>query len=53
MGGGLGGLAQDWLSVTVLGVPAAVLALLATTITLAEGRTNTVKASLRTAENRR
>ncbi|MEV1001327.1 MFS transporter [Nonomuraea sp. NPDC050202] len=53
MGGGLGGLAQDWLSATVLGVPAAVLALLATTITLAEGRTNTVKASLRTAENRR
>jgi predicted MFS family arabinose efflux permease len=53
MGGGLGGLAQDWLSVTLLGVPAAVLALLATTITLAEGRTNTVKASLRTAENRR
>jgi predicted MFS family arabinose efflux permease len=53
MGGGLGGLAQDWLSVTVLGVPAAVLALLATTITLAEGRINTVKASLRTAENRR
>lgn len=53
MGGGLGGLAQDWLSVTVLGVPAAVLALLATTITLAEGRIDTVKASLRTAENRR
>ncbi|TMR92383.1 MFS transporter [Nonomuraea basaltis] len=53
MGGGLGGLAQDWLSVTVLGVPAAVLALLATTITLAEGRIDTVKASLRAAENRR
>ncbi|WP_327588281.1 MFS transporter [Nonomuraea sp. NBC_00507] len=53
MGGGLGGLAQDWLSVTVLGVPAAVLALLATTITLAEGRIDTVKASLWAAENRR
>ncbi|MET7462958.1 MFS transporter [Nonomuraea sp. NPDC005501] len=53
MGGGLGGLAQDWLSVTVLGVPAAVLALLATTITLAEGRTDTAKASLRAAESRR
>ncbi|MFI7641562.1 MFS transporter [Nonomuraea sp. NPDC049400] len=53
MGGGLGGLAQDWLPVTVLGVPAAVLALLATTITLAEGRIDTVKASLRAAENRR
>ncbi|MFD1542417.1 MFS transporter [Nonomuraea guangzhouensis] len=38
IGGGLGGLAQEWLSVTLLGVPAAVLALLATTITVVEGR---------------
>ncbi len=38
MGGGLGGLAQDWLSVTALGVPAAVLALLATIVTLAGRR---------------
>ncbi|MEQ4720352.1 MFS transporter [Nonomuraea sp. B19D2] len=53
MGGGLGGLAQDWLPVTMLGVPGAVLALLATTITLAEGRTDTAKAAVRAAENRR
>ncbi|TDD12048.1 MFS transporter [Nonomuraea deserti] len=53
MGGGLGGLAQDWLPVTMLGVPAAVLALLATTATLAEGRTDTAKTALRAAENRR
>ncbi|MBF8193050.1 MFS transporter [Nonomuraea sp. K274] len=53
MGGGLGGLAQDWLPVTMLGVPAAVLALLATTITLAEGRIDTVKTAVRAAENRR
>lgn len=38
-GGGLRGLAQDWLPVTLLGVPAAALALLATIITVAEGRT--------------
>jgi predicted MFS family arabinose efflux permease len=37
-GGGLGGLAQDWLPVTLLGVPAAALALLATVVTVAEGR---------------
>ncbi|MEV4159273.1 MFS transporter [Nonomuraea dietziae] len=53
MGGGLGGLAQDWLPVTMLGVPAAVLALLATTITLAEGRIDTAKTAVRAAENRR
>lgn len=34
VGGGWGGLAQEWLPVTLLGVPAAVLALLATTITV-------------------
>jgi MFS transporter, DHA1 family, inner membrane transport protein len=39
VGGGLGGLAHGWLPVTVLGVPAAVLALLATVVTIAEGRT--------------
>ncbi|MEU4330906.1 MFS transporter [Nonomuraea dietziae] len=49
VGGGLGGLAQEWLSVTLLGVPAAVLALLATTITLVDGRVDPAKA----AENRR
>lgn len=38
VGGVLGGLTQDWLSVTLLGVPAAVLALLATSVTVAEGR---------------
>ncbi|WP_433467426.1 MFS transporter [Spirillospora sp. CA-128828] len=38
IGGVLGGLSQDWLSITLLGVPAAVLALLATTVTFAEGR---------------
>ncbi len=45
MGGGLGGLAQDWLSVTLLGVPAAVLALLATTVTVVEGRADPAKAA--------
>jgi DHA1 family inner membrane transport protein len=44
-GGGLGGTAQDWLSVTLLGVPAAVLALLATIVTVAAGRTDPPKAS--------
>ncbi|MFI9561003.1 MFS transporter [Nonomuraea endophytica] len=39
IGGGLGGLAQEWLPVAWLGVPAAVLVLLATTITIVEGRT--------------
>jgi MFS transporter, DHA1 family, inner membrane transport protein len=53
MGGGLGGLAQDWLSVTLLGVPAAVLALIATTITLAERSVDIVEASQRAAENHR
>ncbi|MFG3437226.1 MFS transporter [Nonomuraea sp. NPDC047897] len=53
VGGGLGGLAQDWLPVTMLGVPAAVLALLATTITLAEGRIDTVQTAVRAVENRR
>ncbi|GAA2426067.1 MFS transporter [Actinomadura vinacea] len=38
IGGVLGGLSQDRLSITLLGVPAAVLALLATTVTFAEGR---------------
>ncbi|GAA0939305.1 MFS transporter [Nonomuraea longicatena] len=50
MGGGLGGLAQDWLPVTVLGVPAAVLAFLATTVTLAERRADTTQSSLSAAE---
>jgi MFS transporter, DHA1 family, inner membrane transport protein len=45
VGGVLGGLTQDWLSVTLLGVPAAVLALLATTVTVAEGRANRAKTS--------
>ncbi|AZM50770.1 MFS transporter [Streptomyces sp. WAC 06738] len=36
--GGFGGLAQDWLSVTLLGLPAAALALVATAVTVAEGR---------------
>jgi predicted MFS family arabinose efflux permease len=40
IGGVLGGLSQDWLSITLLGVPAAVLALLATVITFTEGRAN-------------
>jgi DHA1 family inner membrane transport protein len=53
MGGGLGGLAQDWLSVTLLGVPAAVLALLATIVTVAEGRADPAKTSLRTAQTDR
>ncbi|WP_232667542.1 hypothetical protein [Pseudonocardia sp. TRM90224] len=35
-GGVIGGLSQDWLSITLLGVPAAIVALLATTITRAE-----------------
>lgn len=38
VGGVLGGVTQDWLSATLLGIPAAVLALLATTITVIEGR---------------
>jgi DHA1 family inner membrane transport protein len=53
MGGGLGGLAQDWLSVTLLGVPAAVLVLLATIVTLAEGRADPAKTSLRAAKTDR
>jgi hypothetical protein len=53
MGGGLGGLAQDWLSVTLLGVPAAVLALLATIVTVAEGRADPAKTSLRAAQTSR
>jgi MFS transporter, DHA1 family, inner membrane transport protein len=53
MGGGLGGLAQDWLSVTVLGVPAALLALLATIVTLAERKADLAKGSLTAAENTR
>ncbi|MCT2592192.1 MFS transporter [Streptomyces sp. N2-109] len=53
MGGGLGGLAQDWLSVTLLGVPAAVLALLATTVTVVEGRREPVKTSPMAAGNHR
>ncbi|RNL86935.1 MFS transporter [Halostreptopolyspora alba] len=50
VGGALGGLTQDWLSVTLLGVPAAVLALLATTITVAEGRANRERTSPGTPE---
>ncbi|KAB2350084.1 MFS transporter [Actinomadura rudentiformis] len=46
LGGGLGGPAQDWLSVTLLGLPAAVLALLATIVTVAEARADPAKASL-------
>ncbi|QKW33018.1 MFS transporter [Actinomadura sp. NAK00032] len=38
LGGVLGGLSQDRLSITLLGVPAAVLALLATAVTFTEGR---------------
>ncbi|GAA1595792.1 MFS transporter [Actinomadura kijaniata] len=38
IGGALGGLSQDRLSITLLGVPAAVLALLATAVTFAEAR---------------
>jgi MFS transporter, DHA1 family, inner membrane transport protein len=53
MGGGLGGLAQDRLSVTLLGVPAAVLALLATIVTVAEGRADPAKTSLRAAQTYR
>ncbi|MFE0153667.1 hypothetical protein ACFWY5_41485 [Nonomuraea sp. NPDC059007] len=49
IGGGLGGLAQEWMQVTLLGVPAAVLVLLATTITVVEGRVASPKA----AANRR
>ncbi|MFI0451405.1 MFS transporter [Actinomadura sp. 6N118] len=49
MGGGLGGPAQDWLSVTLLGLPAAALALLATIVTLAEGRADPAKAPLTSA----
>lgn len=45
VGGVLGGLSQDWLSITLLGVPAAILALLATTVTFAEGRAKQAKAS--------
>jgi predicted MFS family arabinose efflux permease len=46
MGGGLGGLAQDRLSVTVLGVPAAVLALLATIVTVAEGKADRARPAM-------
>jgi hypothetical protein len=53
MGGGLGGLTQDWLPATALGVPAAGLALLATLVTIAEGRAVPVKTSPRAAENSR
>ncbi|GGW88654.1 MFS transporter [Streptomyces lomondensis] len=38
LGGGLGGIAQDWLPVTSLGLPAAVLALVATTLTVVHGK---------------
>ncbi|NBE98858.1 MFS transporter [Nonomuraea sp. KC401] len=37
-GGVLGGLSQSWLPITLLGLPAAVLALLATMVTFAQGR---------------
>lgn len=53
MGGGLGGLAQDWLSVAILGVPAAGLALLATVLTVAGGTTDPARASPRAAANSR
>ena len=39
VGGLLGGLSLDWLPVTLIGVPAAILALLATAITLSYART--------------
>ncbi|MEU5974717.1 MFS transporter [Streptomyces sp. NPDC047315] len=39
LGGGLGGLAQDWLPVTSLGIPAAFLALIATVLTVVHART--------------
>ncbi|MGP3974204.1 MFS transporter [Streptomyces sp. 8N114] len=45
VGGVLGGFSQDWLSVTLLGLPAAVLAVVATTVTLAEGRAAQAKPS--------
>jgi MFS transporter, DHA1 family, inner membrane transport protein len=38
IGGGLGGLAQDWLPAALLGVPAAVLALVATILTVVRRR---------------
>ncbi|MGW5680128.1 MFS transporter, partial [Streptomyces sp. NPDC003860] len=34
MGGGLGGIAQDWIPVTSLGLPAAFVALVATVLTI-------------------
>lgn len=58
IGGGLGGLAQDWIPVTFLGVPAAALGLFATAFTVAEGRNRRSSAGVRptgepTAEGRR
>jgi len=38
IGGVLGGVSQEWFSITLLGVPAAVMALLATMVTVFEGR---------------
>ncbi|WP_100444826.1 MFS transporter [Glycomyces xiaoerkulensis] len=38
VGGVLGGLSQDWLSITLLGVPAAVLAVLAAAVTVAQAQ---------------
>lgn len=38
MGGVLGGVSQEWFAITLLGVPAAAMALLATLVTAVEGR---------------
>lgn len=38
MGGILGGIAQEWLAIALLGVPAAIMAVLATALTVTEGR---------------
>jgi predicted MFS family arabinose efflux permease len=45
MGGVFGSLSQNWLPVTLLGLPAAVPAVLATTVTLAERRATKAKPS--------
>lgn len=39
MGGILGGIAQEWLAIALLGVPAALMALLATLLTVIQART--------------
>ncbi len=45
LGGGLGGLAQDWLPVTSLGLPAAFLALVATVLTVVQAQASKTAAS--------